>query len=466
MKTKKLFGTALLACATVLTLASCNGEDDSTTVTFYTTAGDTPMVTLNAAKEKFEKENEGWKVNVVNGFNYDGLKTKVNSMLSSNTQPSLAFCYPDHVAQYLKTGKVLNLDNYIKNEEYGYSDDEWSDFVKSYMTEGTSYTVEGTYSIPFARSTEVLYYNKTVLDAEGIAVPKTWDELWAACTKLKAKYPKSFPLGYDSEANWVISYLEQYAKHEGQGKKYYTDGTKAASERILFNNDVTKDFLTELKGYYSKGLFTTQTISGSYCSTLFKKYRQKDSEDGKQKKTDAATYNGAFLSIGSTGGASKQDPGNTEETFVAGVAPLPGITEDSALCISQGPSLVMFNQGDEKKAEMTWKFVKVLLSPEIQAKYSIDNGYNPVRSSVYDLATFKEAMSDGTLVNKTILLANEIGSKDLFYTSDAFVGSSQAREQVGVALVNVMKGSGAVATLVNDYLQEAYDEASYFAKKD
>jgi len=463
MKTKKLFSAAILSCAAMIGLSSCGkGKDESKTVTFYTTAGDTPMVTLNAAKDKFEQQNEGWKVDIVNGFSYDTLKNKVTSMLSSNTQPSLAFCYPDHVAQYLKTGKVVNLENYIKNKDYGYSDEEWSDFVPSYMTEGTGYSVDGTYSIPFARSTEVLYYNKTVLDKEGLAVPTTWTELWNTCRTLKELYPKSTPLGYDSEANWVITYLEQYGLNEGQGNKYYTDGKKESADKLLFNSDVTKAFLTELKGYYAEGLFTTQTISGSYCSTLFKKYRATASADGKQKASDYASYDGCFLSIGSTGGASKQDPG---DQFNAQVAQLPGITANSALCISQGPSLVMFDQGNSERAKMTWEFVKVLLSPEIQAKYSIDNGYNPVRSSVYQNADFIEAMEDGTLVNKTILLANVIASKNLFYTSDAFVGSSQAREQVGSALVNVMKNAGNAEALAKKYLQTAYEEAAYYTRK-
>ena len=461
MKTKKLIGLAALSCVAVMGLTSCEGAvDESKTVVFYTTAGDTPMVTLNAAKAKFEEENEGWKVNIINGFDYNGLKEKVTSMLSSNTQPSVAFCYPDHVAQYLKTSKVLNLKDYIDNADYGYSEEEWSDFVESYMTEGTSYSVDGIYSIPFARSTEVLYYNKTVLEEEEIAVPKTWSELWAACRKLKEKYPKSVPLGYDSEDNWMITYLEQYAKNENQGNKYYTDGSKTGAEKLLFNCDVAKDFLVELRGYYDEGLFTTKTISGSYCSTLFKKYKASDFASGKAKASD---YTGAFLSIGSTGGASKQEPAGA---FTAGVAALPGITEESALCISQGPSLVMFDQGNEERAKMTWKFVKVLLTPEIQAQYSIDNGYNPVRKSVYDNETFIEAMEDGTLTNKTILLANDIASKNLFFTSDAFIGSSQAREEIGKSLVNVMKNAGAPATLASKYLKAAYDEAAYYTRRD
>lgn len=456
MKKTRILSVGALAALATVALASCGGSKSSgKTIDFYTTAGDDLMNVLNTAKDNFEKANDGWTVKITNGFSYDTLKTKCTSALSANTQPSLAYCYPDHVAAYLKTKKVLNLQNFIDNKDYGYTETEWSDFISSYMTEGTSYSQEGTYSIPMARSTEVLYYNKTVLDAEGIAVPTTWDELWAACTALKAKYPKSTPLGYDSESNWIISYLEQYAANNPTAGKQYTDGTQTGAAKIKFNSDVTKAFMKDLKTQFDKKLFTTQQILQSYTSSLFTKYNQTTST--------TAAYDGSFFSIGSTGGASKQAPATG--AFEAGVAGLPGITSTTGKCISQGPSLVMFDQGSDDKAVATWKFVKVLLSTEIQAAYSTTSGYNPVKNSVYELPAFNTGLeTQNELVKKCILLAQTLGSNNLFYTSDAFVGSSVARTQVGTALVDILKLTKPSDSDIANKIEDAYKETIYYTK--
>lgn len=454
-KIKVLSGTALAGLLAAVSLTSC-GTDNSHTIDFYTTAGDDLMAILNVAKDDFEKENSGWTVKITNGFSYDTLKTKVTSTLSANTQPSLAYCYPDHVASYLKTGKVLNLQNYIDNSEYGYSKEEWSDFISTYMTEGTSYVQDGTYSIPMARSTEVLYYNKTVLDANKIAVPTTWDELWDACAKLKALYPKSTPLGYDSESNWIITYLEQYQNKNNAGK-LYTDGKKSGSEKILFNNDVSKAFLKEIKDKFDNGYFTTKSILNSYTSSLFTKYDVKN--DNK------ASYQGSFFSIGSTGGASKQEPASG--AFDAAVTALPGIDAKNNQTISQGPSLVMFDQGSDEKAVATWKFVKVLLSTKIQASYSVASGYNPIRNSVYSDEGFNAGLETKEgLVKDCILLGQTLGASNSYFTSDAFHGSSVARTQIGTCVVNVLKITKGQVTdqKIEDFLKESYDETVYYTK--
>ena len=65
------------------------------------------------------------------------------------------------------------------------------------------------YTLPMSKSTEVLYYNKTFFDANGLTPPTTWDEMEALCNKIVEIDPYSIPLGYDSENNWFITMTEQ-----------------------------------------------------------------------------------------------------------------------------------------------------------------------------------------------------------------------------------------------------------------
>ena len=51
------------------------------------------------------------------------------------------------------------------------------DFIAGYYNEGKQFEDGKMYTLPFSKSTEVLYYNKTFFDAHGLQLPKTWDDL-------------------------------------------------------------------------------------------------------------------------------------------------------------------------------------------------------------------------------------------------------------------------------------------------
>ena len=460
MKIKR--GLKALVLSAVLGLsclgfASCEKQDAAHTITFYSSMGEKLQEPLKTSIEKFETKFPGWKIEHVQPGGYDEIRSSIIGDLQANSQPDLAYCYADHVAQYLVTGKVVNISKFIDDstslkttvsqdgewvektydEIVGYTAQEIADFVPGYYKEGyasnyadySKYGYEATdiLTLPFQKSTEILYYNADALKELNVEVPKTWDEVWNVCRLAKAKWPGCTPLGYDSEANWFITMCEQ------NGWGY----TSAEKPHYLFNNDKAAAWLEELNGYFQEGLFTTQEIYGSYSSGLFTKGHE----------------TGSILSIGSSGGASYQNPGTK---FNWGVAPIPGskladgTVNNSA--ISQGPSLVMFETGAdnyEEKELMTWEFVKILLDPVNQCKFAGTSGYMPSRISAYEVDYYKELLEDDTnIVVATVLCAK--GMTDRFYTSPAFVGSSTARDQVGAALVYATMGTKSAVGALRD----------------
>lgn len=433
---------ALLVSCCCMLFVACNktSTDYSHTIVFYSSQGDKLQQATQVAINNFEAKYPGWKVEHVQVGGYDDVKEKVISDFQGKQQPDLAYCYADHVAQYLQTSKVIDLNTLINSTatvkgandvEYavGYTAEEIADFNKGYYNEGLAsnfgdydkygYKADSLLTLPFVKSTELLYYNKTALDALGLSVATTWDELWAQCAVLKAEYPTATPLGYDSESNWFISMCQQ------NGWGY----TSASAPHYLFNNDNTKAWLQTLNDYYNKQYITTQNEYGSYTSGLFTK----------------GTDGGVIYCVGSSGGASYQDPNGA---FDWGIAPVPGsVRADGSKdysAISQGPSLVMFEPGygvenaDEKKM-MTFLFVKELLDPTFQASFAITSGYNPVRASVYEIDAYAEHMSGKDITATAAKVAASMS--DRFFTSPAFVGSSTARTQVGNVILYTLKGS-------------------------
>ena len=453
-----IFSLFVFAC---FMLVGCeeSATDYDHTIVFYSTQGDSLQQVTQNAINAFEAKYPGWTIKHTQVGGYDDVRDKIVSDLSGGLQPDLAYCYADHVAQYMQTNRVYDMAELIKmgkatvkvgadySEEkevtIGYSAEEIADFVPGYYNEGYAvnfadydkygFTAESMLTLPFVKSTELLYYNADALEALGLEVATTWDELWEQAALIRAKYPTAIPLGYDSEANWFITMCEQ------NGWGY----TSAQEPHFLFNNDDTKAWLEQLADYYDKGYFTTQEDYGSYTSGLFVK----------------GVEGGAIYCIGSSGGASHQATDN----FAWGVARIPASTTtkegvNGKAVISQGPSLVMFKNDrcsnpDEKKL-MTFLFVKELLDPTFQAAFSIKAGYNPCRISTYEVPAYEEHLADDTKITSVACQIARTMTED-FYTSPAFIGSSEARTQVGNALVYAMTGQKEPAKALADAYKNA-----------
>ena len=417
--------------------------DYDKTIIFYSSQGDKLQGLTALAIESFEAKYPGWKVIHTPQGGYDDVRDKIVADLQGGLQPDLAYCYADHVALYLQTGKVVDMAKLINSEatvldkdekevRVGYTAEEIADFVPGYYAEGKAtnfanyeeygYTADSMFTLPFVKSTELLYVNETALikagfkNEDGTAkVATTWDELWAQGATLVKKYSTATVLGYDSEANWFITMCEQNSWG-------YT--STSADNHYLFNNDHTKAWLEELAGYYKKGYIVTQMDYGAYTSNLF----TKGADDG-----------GVIYCIGSSGGASYQ----ATDAFQWGVYAIPGSKQADGTVnrsvISQGPNLVMLECGrcssdeaKELKKQMTFLFMKELLDPEFQAQFSIDSGYNPSTQSTYQVDAYVDHLKGKTITAKACVVAKTLTND--FFTSPAFVGSSGARTQVGNAL--------------------------------
>ena len=174
---------------------------------------------------------------------YDELYSMISNQIIADTQPNVAYCYSDHVAGYNTSGAVLTLDDFLPGGEYadmtvtrqdgsteklGLTQEQVDKFIPGYYNEGREFADGKMYTMPFSKSTEVLFYNKTFFETKGLEVPETWDEMEEVCRKIKTDLdPDCIPLGYDSEANWFITMCEQY------GSGY----TSATGDHYIFDNE-------------------------------------------------------------------------------------------------------------------------------------------------------------------------------------------------------------------------------------
>ena len=440
-------------------------------IVFYHSMGNNLKTHLESAIKRFNELYPNITVKHASYGDYDGVRDQIKTEISVGDQPNIAYCYPDHIALYNEAKAVQTLDVFINDETYGI---DTSMFVDAFYQEGRVFGDDKTYSLPLAKSTEVIYYNKTFFEDNDLTVPTTWAEMEALCREIKEIDPDCIPLGYDSESNWFITMCEQY----GSGYTSLEEG-----KHFVFNNDKNKEFVQMFARWAGDYLVTTQKLSGSYTSALFTGEQYKDAETGEWVSPTTKTY----MCIGSTGGSTYQQPGvdkNTEGTpfnFQVGIAPIPQINPANPKVISQGPSLCIFKKDNAQEVLASWLFVKFLCTDyQFLGNLSIQNGYAPAikdmasKDQVYAnwLAAVGEGATDAELTENITAYAAKVALEQThtFYTSPAFNGSSVARDQVGILMhLCLSKGKekgisdADLKAYIDKVFKDAVDECEYQA---
>ena len=394
-------------------------DGSAVTITFSHTMGQALRDVLDEYIVEFNKIYPNITVEHTQVGGYDEVRDQIKQELTAGNQPNIAYCYPDHVALYNLTKKVVPLDNFIESkivvdaetgEILGLTDEQIANFIDGYYAEGTVFDAAGTmYTLPMSKSTEVLYYNKTFFDANGLTPPTTWEEMKTLCATIKAIDPDCTPFGYDSEANWFITMTEQYNSN-------YTSST---GTKFLFNNKTNRTFVKEFRTWYDLGYFTTQELYGAYTSGLF-------------------TTQECYMCIGSSAGAAHQIPEaiDGKAPFEVGIVAIPQVDKNDPAAISQGPSLCIFDSDNKQEVIASWLFVKFLTTnPEFQAEFSMASGYIPVierEALVAAVPSYATWLESGKPIPTAIDVA--LKEADAYFVSPAFNGSSKARDTVAALM--------------------------------
>ena len=415
------------------------------TIRFYHSMGAQLQTILNESIERFKEIYPNITVEHFSYGDYDGVRDQIKTEISVGGQPNLAYCYPDHVALYNIAGAVQTLDVLI-DSEYGFTAEQIDDFVPGYYNEGKAFGDGKMYTLPMSKSTEVLYYNETFFKEHELKVPTTWDEMEEVCKKIKEIDPTCIPLGYDSESNWFITMCEQY------GSPY----TSATGDNFLFDNETNHNFMKRFRTWYENKWVTTQALSGGYTSALF---------TGESSSGDAVSTR-CYMCIGSTGGATYQQPNQTNGKFEfeVGITSIPQINKEAPKVITQGPSLCLFKDADPQEVLASWLFAKFLTTDiEFQARVSMSNGYAPVIQSVTQNETYADFLAKADTANiQAYAVKVALEQANAYYVSPAFNGSSVARDQVGLLMQKCLSTETTdVDAMIKDAFKAAVNECKY-----
>jgi len=112
------------------------------------------------------------------GLSYTGIYQKMLGAITAGATPEMVVAVENQVADYAKSGVIVDLSPYINSKKNGLSKESLGDIYKPYLDSG-KYPQYGNQSLsfPFIKSLEVLYRNDDLAKELGFTAPaKTWDE--------------------------------------------------------------------------------------------------------------------------------------------------------------------------------------------------------------------------------------------------------------------------------------------------
>ncbi|MGL9687572.1 MAG: extracellular solute-binding protein [Candidatus Phytoplasma sp. TWB_XP] len=355
-----------------------------------------PKTALEEIIEEFRKKYPKIKVKTEYKPSWSGIVKNINVALPANNEPHLIVSYVDHLVNYYESGKLVPFDGFKDhtNEEIKLDPCTTDPQTKKYIYFYSSFENEAQlplgdekepgkwYSLPFAKSIELMYYNQDYfkqlkgkikakeqeikinfdlnLIFENYDDPNfegklqdgiTWEQMEKLCEVILQVDPEKIPISYDSESNLFIISSEQ------RGIEYTTSPTKKyPSSRevgVRFNNPDAKTMIKDFKNFYDKKYLITRKLSGeSYTTHLFMDQK-------------------ILMDISSSNGFEYV----SKAPFKVGITSVPywkkgkqGPDSGKRKVLQQGSNINLFYKKDKDEVLASWLFLKHLTSKETNKK--------------------------------------------------------------------------------------------------
>ena len=390
---------------------------------------------------------------------YGKIYNDVITNIATNTTPNVCITYPDHIATYLTgVNQVVPLEELFDDESYGlggsevrYDSPAREEIIPKFLEEcsfGGHY-----YAIPYMRSTEACYINKTYVEKLGYDLPDvlTWDFVWevseaAMETDSEGNYLVNgqnvlIPFIYKSTDNMMIQQLRQ------RNAGYSTED----SEILLFS-DTTKELLETVAEHAGTGAFSTFKIS-SYPANFLNAGQCIFAIDS----TAGATWMGSDAPL-------IDISGDKLVQFETEVMAIPQFDAENPQMISQGPSVCVFNKENPQEVLASWLFAQYLLTNDVQIAYAETEGYVPVTSRAQQSEEYLDYLSrcgeDNSAHYGVKIKAAELLLENMDYTfvTPVFNGSASLRDAAGRLIEETVKSVRRSQTVDDAYFEKLYED--------
>ncbi|MDT8950007.1 ABC transporter substrate-binding protein [Lacticaseibacillus paracasei] len=402
---KQTWVKALLAMFTVVLVAvltACGSNSSSksssstksdsgkrVTITFWHGMNGPYQKALDQIINDFNKSQKQYKVVGTAQGNYTALQQKIMAAAKSRNLPTIAQTTYTTVPDYVKNGFISPLDQYMLKGDDKMSSSDLKDIYPAFLS---SSKYQGKYySVPFSKSTRILFYNEALMKKYNIAKPTSWEDIKKDADKLKADGIAA--IGFDKSFDMEFEGLARQAGNP------------------LVSADPLKANLDSKKTLTAANFIMDMVNSGEAKTAGEDIYGDKNFTAGK-----------TLFYAGSSAGITNMKQ-NAPKDFKWGTMPLPSYKGKKATELA-GNDIVLFKSASSDKQKGAWVFMKYLLSEKETSKWAQLTGYVPLRKSAVKSADFKKYLS----ANPTSQAA--VDSLGFGFQSTAFIGFSEYRNDL------------------------------------
>ncbi len=372
---------------------------------------DKGALTLALVKEFNELTSHKGKIEVIPQFvgTYEEGLNKLRTALLAKRGPHIAQITDIGTQVMIDSGRIRPLDDFSKQ-------DPQFPFAQLLSPIRRYYEVQGRlYSLPFATSTPVVYYNEDLFHKAGITrAPETFAELEAISRKL------TNPAQRTSGITWPLHswFFEQFLARQGKDLVNQGNGREGRATEVNFTVPEALDFVN---------LWASMAKEGTFANV--------------GRGWDPAEQN--FLAGRSamliTSSSDVFDI-SSKAPFRVATAAIP--TRDPKVkggVVIGGNSLWILRTKPEEEQRASYEFLKFMASKEVQKRWHTGTGYLPIRKDV-----IAELDSEGFYrkfpAARTAITELE-QSAEMDATSGALIGNfAEVRESVESAIEKVLAG--------------------------
>lgn len=365
MKKMVAFSAAMAITATTMLAALPGGTakaEEPLHLTFYypvNVGGDAAKLIEEICAD-FNEAYPDIVVEPVYTGNYDDTVTKIQTAIQGGNPPDVFVSLATQRFTMASTGMAMPLDELIAADPEG--EEYIADFLPGFMED--SYVDGQIYSIPFQRSTEIMYYNKDKFVEAGLdpeSPPTTWDEMLEYAKKLTTDDCYGVGIALNSgSAQWTFTGFSLENSVDGKmlmsedGKQVYFD-TPENVEALQFWLDLQNEHKVMAEGIVQWTDLPTQFLAGEVAMIYH------------------TTGNMANI--------------NENADFEFGTCFMPGNKQLGAA--TGGGNFYISNGLSEERVQAAWEFIKFVTETERAAQWSLDTGYVATRQSCFETDLIK-----------------------------------------------------------------------------
>ncbi|OJW06558.1 MAG: hypothetical protein BGO39_00025 [Chloroflexi bacterium 54-19] len=419
----------------------------STKITFWYGLGSPLNGVVQTVVNKYNSSQTKYYIQALQQPDYDATITKLNSSLAGGDLPNVVQIYDIGTQRMIDTGKIVPVQDLIDKDKLDIVSDIEPAVAKYYTINNK------LYSMPFNSSAPVTYFDKNAFKEVGLDPNQkiwTYSQLLDAAKKLTKKDAsgKITRSGIDFTLySWIF---EQELATQGALFASPDNGRSSRATALAFNNEAGSNWLNFLKSVVDQGVGRNL---GRDSGTTNGTTRDSNFVTGQA----VITFNSIASLRGYLNSAAKA--GNNVDV---GVAYLPRPDGAKGGVVIGGASLWITNTGTPEQQAGSWDFVKFTGQPDIQAYWSSNTGYYPIRKAAYDVQEMKDTLAKYPQFQVAVeqLRATEASPATAGAAFGTFVS---ARQNIEAAMEQFMQGkfSNAKAAL-DDAVKKSNDNLSEY----